>query len=288
MKALKRVISVLTAICMCLFVLNINTYAASNRKTALPVSAGIEALRNEFESGGAFILLPRSPEDKLVYWNSSLIDSLRALIDDFIDTHEKNIDTSKIFISGSSAGGEMAWDMVIAFPDYFAGAFPIAATGTVSAEEVKSCSDTAIWMISSTKDPIVNYKLITTPLWKNVCKYNNHPENCRMSSLTNVVEPSGSSASDNHHLAKVITYDFHMLDGSTYPNVTTVDGNGNTVSLDSPNGIIHWMNSVSSSYDGTAGSGSGETKITVFDDFFNSIRNYVLKVVNIFQRLLGL
>ncbi len=352
MKSFKKIIAILIAACLIAASLCLGAHA-TGRKDALPTSAGIQALRNEFEhdvapeedgyaldycyyspagkndtgkyplviflhgighadyegyqlndsdmpywasselqsrftSGGAFILLPRAPEDQLVYWNSSLIEPLRVLIDDFIAKHGNNIDTTKIFITGSSAGGEMAWDMVISFPEYFAGAFPIAATGTVSASEVKKCADVAIWMIASEKDPIVNYSLVTQPLWSNVKAYNSNPANCRLSSLTNVIEPSGNSASDNHHLAKVITYDFHMLDGSTYPNVTTVDGNGNTVNLESPNGLIYWMNSVSSSFDGKAGTGTGKQTITIIDDIINFLRNYVLKVVNIFQRLLGL
>lgn len=351
MKMFKKLFAVVLV--MCLLIPNVFAFAYnSGRKAALPTSAGIQALRDEFESdvapkaggyaldycyyspagkndstkyplviflhgighadyknaqlddsdmpywasselqsrftsGGAYILLPRSPEDKLVFWNTSLIEPLRAVIDDFIAKHD-NVDTTRIFISGSSAGGEMAWNMITAFPEYFAGAFPIAATGSVTAADIRTCKDVAIWMIASTKDPAVNYSLVTTPLWNNVCKYNSNPQNCRLSTFTNVTEPAGNSASDNHHMAKVITYDLHMLDGSTYPNLTTKDGNGNTVNLDSPNGIIYWMNSVSSSFDGEAGSGTGNATVTVFEMLLNLFRNLGFKVVNIFQRLLGL
>lgn len=245
-------------------------------------------LQSRFTSGGAFVLLPRSPENMLVYWSSSMIEPLRSVIDDFIAKHGENIDTTKIFISGSSAGAEMAWNMISTYPEYFAGAFPIAATGTVSPSEIQACSDVAIWMFSSTNDPAVNYTLVTTPLWSNVKKYNAHPENCRLTSIENVVEPAGNSASDNHHMAKVITYDFHMLDGSAYPDAVTVDGNGETVSLESPNGIIYWMNSVSSDYDGEPGVDTSNPVMDFIEYILNIFRNLGLKVVNIFQRLLGL
>lgn len=353
MNLLKKTVTVIIAVCMCFTLICTNASAASQRKTALPTSAGIQALRDEFdsdiapkengyaldycyyspagkndntkyplviflhgighadyvgsqlddsdmpywasaelqsrfESEGAYILLPRAPENKMVYWNTDLLEPLRAVIDDMIAKHGDNIDTTKIFISGSSAGGEMAWNMVTAYPEYFAGAFPIASTGTVTADDIKACSDVAIWMIASTKDPAVNYTLVTTPLWNIVCKYNNNPADCRLTTLTNVTEPAGNAASDNHHMAKVITYDLHMIDGSTYPNATTVDGNGNTINLESPNGIISWMNSVSSDYSGEAIKGTGNTFVTIFESFFNIIRNYALKVVNIFQILFGL
>lgn len=245
-------------------------------------------LQSRFSEGGAFILLPRAPEHKLVYWSKSLIESLRAVIDDMISKHGDNIDTSKIFIGGLSAGGEMTWNMITAFPEYFAGAFPMAPTGTFTAADTKKCADVAIWMIASTKDPVISYIATIKPLWNNVCKNNNNPENCRFSSIGSVKEPSGGSASDNHHMAKVITYDFHMLDGSTYPDVTHVDGNGNSFSLVSPNGIISWMNGLSSSYEGNSGSGSGNINVNFLTNFFDAIRNFFLKIVNMFQRLFGL
>ncbi|MBR3954681.1 MAG: hypothetical protein IKJ63_04330 [Clostridia bacterium] len=253
----------------------------------MPYWASAE-LQSRFAEGGAFILLPRAPEHKLVYWGAALIEPLRAVIDDMIEKHGDHIDTSKIFIGGSSAGGEMTWNMIVAFPDYFAGAFPIAATGTVTAANVKTCSDVAIWMIASSKDPVISYIATTQPLWNNVCKYNKQPENCRLTTLSKVIEPAGGSASDNHHMAKVVTYDMHMLDGSTYPNATTKDGKGNTVSLVSPNGMISWMNTVASSYGGVVGDDSGNIEVNILTHVLSVIRNAFLKNVNIFQRLFGL
>lgn len=352
MKIMKKFFAVFMALCLCLIPLAVNAGAAG-RKPALRTSAGIEALRDEFDhdvapqaggyaldyayyspvgkndngkyplviflhgighadyvgaqlddsdfpywashelqsrfdEGGAFILLPRAPEHKLVYWGTTLIESLRAVIDDMIAKHGDNIDTTKIFIGGSSAGGEMTWNMIISFPEYFAGAFPIASTGTVTEADTLYCSDVPVWMISSKKDPVVNYNLVTLPLWENVLKHNTQPDKCRLSSFENVVEPAGASASDNHHMAKTVTYDFHMLDGSTYPNVTTIDGNGLKLNLKSPNGLIYWMNTLSSSFEGDAADGTGNTSVSIFDTIIGFFRNIGLKIVNIFQRILGL
>lgn len=352
MKTMKKVLAILIAVC--LFVLPLTaSSSAAGRKPALRASAGIQALRDEFDQdvapkagghaldyayyspvgrnddtkyplviflhgighadyegaqlddsdfpywasselqsrfdeGGAFILLPRAPEHKLIYWGETLIESLRAVIDDVIAKHGDNIDTTKIFIGGSSAGGEMTWKMIIAFPEYFAGAFPIAGTGTVTESETLYCSDVAIWMIASKKDPVVNYTAITTPLWNNVVKHNANPQNCRLSTFTDVVEPAGASASDNHHMAKVVTYDFHLLDGSTYPNVTTIDGKGLKVNLISPNGIISWMNTLESDFNGEESEGTGNVDVNAFDTIIGFFRNIVLKLVNIVQRILGL
>ena len=143
-------------------------------------------------------------------------------------------------------------------------------------------------MICSKLDPVVNYSMVTTPLWKNVCKSNSNPEKCRLSSFSAVTEPAGNSASDNHHLAKVVTYDLHMLDGSTYPDVVTENGLGKEVKLEGSEGLISWMNSVSSDFDGTPGEESGNISVNFFTHILAFFRNLGLKVVNIFQRLLGL
>ena len=89
-------------------------------------------------------------------------------------------------------------------------------------------------------------------------------------------------------MAKVVTYDLHMLDGSKYYDSVTKDGNGNTLELSSPNGMIYWMNSVSSSYGGNVSDGSGNINVSFMTNFFDAIRNFFLKIVNMFQRLFGL
>lgn len=347
----KRIVLMLLAVMLILSALPMSVTAAE--KTALPMSAGISALRNQFSSdtapqkgghaldycyyspagendgakyplviflhgighadypgaqlddsdmaywasselqsrfteGGAYILLPRAPEHKLVYWSKSLIEPLRAVIDDMIDNHGENIDTSKIFIGGLSAGAEMTWDMIVAFPEYFAGAFPMAATGTVSADDVKTCKNVAIWMIASSKDPVISYVANIKPLWNNVVAHNARPSLCRFTTLGTVYNPDGSRPSGNHHMAKVVSFDMHMLDGSQYRDAETIDGNGKTVVLKSPVGMISWMNSLSSDYDGEDGSGSGNFNVSGITRFFDSIRAFFLKIVNMFQRLFGM
>ena len=242
-------------------------------------------LQSRFTQGGAFILLPRAPEDKMVYWSNILLEPLGAVIDDMIAKHGKNIDTTRIFIGGSSAGAEMVWNMITAFPERFAGAFPIAATGTVTENDVKLCASVPVWMFACTKDPVVSYAGETTPLWNNVCKENKNPAKCRLTTFTNVVEPNGQSSAGNHFMAKVVTYDMHLLSGADYPNATTVNGLGEKVSLKKPNGIIYWMNTLSSSYDGSTEGGTGNATVTPINGVLSIFRNLILKLVNIFQRI---
>ncbi len=242
-------------------------------------------LQARFSEGGAYILLPRAPEDKNEFWGESFIEPLRVLIDDFIRQH-KNVDTTRIAISGSSQGGAMVWMMLEAYPEYFATAFPLASTKTPGSGLIKTSSATAVWLIASEKDPVVNYALSTLPIWNNICKYNDHPENCRLSTIGTVYNPDGKKSSDNHHLANVITYDLHTLDDGLYPNMTTVDGLGNTVNMNAPNGLIKWISSVHSDFNGNTESPA--TNVNIFSKLIETLRNALLQVVHIVQLILGL
>jgi len=242
-------------------------------------------LQSRFSEGGAYILLPRAPEEKVDYWGESLVEPLRALIDDFIKENP-NVDTTRISITGSSQGGAMVWNMLEAYPEYFATAFPLASTKTPTESTLRKCASTAIWIIASKKDPIINYELSTMSVWNNICETNNQPDNCRLSSLGTVYNPDGTKSSDNHHLAKVITYDLHTLDEGDYPNMTTVNGVGMTVNLSSPKGLIKWISAIHSDFDGNADSSS--SSVNPVSKVIEAVRNVLLKIVNIFQRILGL
>ena len=245
-----------------------------------------QELQSRFSEGGAFIIMPRCPENETKYWGESFIEPLRALIDDFIEKHADNVDTTRISITGSSQGGAMVWMMLEAYPEYFASAFPIASTDSPTASRIEKCSSVAIWMIASKKDPIINYYLATTPVWKNVCVYNLNPANCRLSTFGTVYNPDGSKSSDNHHLAGVITYDLHMLDDSNFDGLTTVDGNGNEIDISAPNGLIKWISEIHSDFDGVSKSEPEETSVPKL--IIEVLRNLLLKVVHFVQNLLGL
>ncbi len=238
------------------------------------------------DTGGAYILLPRSPEDSLQYWNKSLVDPLRTLIDSFIRDNAPNVDTTRIFIGGSSAGGEMTWDMAIAYPQYFAGIYPLAATGVRTANDIKQMKNVAVWLFSSSLDPIVSYPLNVLPTWENVKKHSSRPGDCRLSTFDIVKNPDGSLGASSHRLYTTISYDFFTTDGEPYPNVKTVNGNSDTVNFTYPNGIISWMCNVRSAFGGVPSPNNNPAD--VLSIIFIQIRNVFFKIANIFQRLVGL
>lgn len=351
MNTMKKLLSLFLIFTLMLSCFATGAYAVENPKTALPLSAGLEQLRAEFEfdvadesngyaldyyyyspvgandtgkypvviyihgighgsyvgsqlddshfvtwasqelqskwqnAGGAYLILPRCPEDKLQYWNKSFVEPLRELIDGFIEKHAENVDTSRIFVGGSSAGGEMTWDLAIAYPEYFAGIYPLAATGTRSTEDIQKTKDVAIWVFASKKDPLVNYALNVEPQWEKICEYNTKPAKCRLSTFGEVLNPDGTKADSNHRLYTTIKYDFFTIDGKPYPNVTTVNANGYNVSFKDSKGMIYWMSNTTSEFQ--TSSEGGTTTIKTFEAWIIAIRNIFMKMANIIQRFLG-
>lgn len=246
-------------------------------------------LQSRFDNaGGGFILMPRAPEQMLVYWGENLVNPLRKLIDDFIEQHRDNIDTTRISISGSSAGGGMVWMMLNEYPDLFAGAIPIASTTMPTIFDVMKASSTSIWLVASSLDPIISYPFNTLVIWGMIKLTNENKGNCRLSTFSSVTNPDGGLSSDNHHLAGVITYDLHTLSDGKYPYLETVDGNGNTVDLTPPAGLIKWISNTYSNYDGTPSTEKTSIIEGIINFFVSAGRNFMLFFVHIFQEILGL
>ncbi|MBR3869418.1 MAG: hypothetical protein IKM66_08885 [Clostridia bacterium] len=346
---------ILAVILSALMLLSIGCVAAYAEDTALPLSAGLEALQGQFEYGegpetngytidyryyspakenddtkyplviwlhgmseglpegkqikqnniaywtsaefqarfegteGAYIMAPRSLEEKLIFWDDTMIFPLRAAIDDFIAENAENIDISRIYIGGFSMGGKMTLKMAVAYPDMFAAAFPICPAWTPSAEQTALFADIPVWLTSGKGDPLVNYSGSVTPTWKNIASTNNAPELCRFSTLSSVRYPDGSKTSSAHHAWFAVNYDMFSIENGDYPDMSTVNGNGEVVTLTYPNGMISWLSQFTSDYDGTPATDSGnipvdENTSNLFS--FDTIKKIFEPIINFFKKIL--
>ena len=241
-------------------------------------------------AGGAFILAARSREENGMFWDNALIEPLRAAIDDFIEKNKANIDLSRIYVGGYSMGGKMTYKMATAYPELFAAAFPICPAWAPSDEMLEKIKDMPIWLTSSRRDPLVNYYLGVSPTWDRLVEISNVPEECRFSTLTKVCYEDGTATSSSHHAWFAINHDMFSAENSDYPYMTTVNGLGENVKLEFPNGMISWLSSHTSDYDGAKGEGSGNaslddsTSLIYVDGFFGIFEllyNAVLKLLRI-------
>ena len=240
------------------------------------------------DAGGAFILAPRSLEERMIFWDDSMIEPLRATIDDFIEKNAENIDVTRIYIGGFSMGGKMTLKMAVAYPEMFAAAFPICPAWAMDAQYAQYLADMPIWLTSGTMDPLVNYYTSVTPTWNRIVAASSQPENCRFSTLSRVCYPDGSPTSSSHHAWFAVNYDMFSIDNGDYPHMSTIDGTGSAVTLTYPNGMIAWLSQFSSEYDGAPIDGTGNLNIGSHNLFsIQTMIDFFETLVSIFETIVN-
>lgn len=238
------------------------------------------------ESSGAFIIAPRSVEEEELYWDDCLIYPLRAALDDFIAQHRDNIDVSRIYVGGYSMGGKMTLKMAVAYPDFFAAAFPICPAWTPDKEAAAKLKDMPVWLTSGKTDPLVSYPCLVMPTWRNIVSQSNIPDLCRLSSLSITANEKGIPLLSAHYSWIAVNHDMFSHKNGDYPFMATVDGNGNEVTLTYPYGMISWLSSFSSDYDGSSATDSGNTEATnasAHISFFEAIKVWLCELLEMIK-----
>lgn len=216
-----------------------------------------EEFQARFTNGGAFILAARSDETKGLCWNEGTIEPLKACIDDFIAKNKDNIDLSRIYVGGYSMGGKMTLKMAIAYPEMFAAAFPICPAWSPDMGLLEKIADMPVWFTSGKTDPLVNYFFGVTVTFKNLSAVSNVPGDVRFSSLKKVCFEDGKRTTSAHHSWYAVNHDMFSSENGDYPYMSTVNGLGEEVTLTYPNGMISWLCSHTSDYDGAPSEGKG-------------------------------
>lgn len=239
-------------------------------------------------SGGAFILAARSVEEKELYWTDELIYPLRSAIDDFISKNKANIDVSRIYVGGYSMGGKMTLKMAVAYPELFAAAFPICPAWVPGEDAAAKISDMPVWLVSGANDPLVNYFTMAMPVWKNITSQTNCAEDCRFSTLSITAYSNGLPTTSGHHSWFAVNADMFSSKNGKYPNMKTVDGNGNKVTLAYPDGMISWLSGFTSSYDGTPAADAGNTEAKTSNGMASGLNIIKVFFSNFFEYLFSL
>lgn len=110
----------------------------------------------EIEEGADFpflVVSPQCPEETI--WANEL-DGLYALLVNIIDEYE--VDTSRIYLTGLSMGGNGAWHFAAAYPTMFAAVVPICgwANSLIGfPERIKVLKAVPVWAFHGAEDEIV-------------------------------------------------------------------------------------------------------------------------------------
>lgn len=92
------------------------------------------------------VISPQCPDGQK--WNPTL---LKGMIDDVMTKF--NVDKNRVYLTGLSMGGFGAWELSIAYPDYFAAVAPICGGG--NPHLVSRLKDIPVWVFHGKKDDAV-------------------------------------------------------------------------------------------------------------------------------------
>ncbi len=249
-----------------------------------------EEFQARFSNGGAFIIGARSREELGHCWTNSMIEPLKAAIDEFIAENSANIDLTRIYVGGYSMGGKMTLKMAIAYPEMFAAAFPICPAWSPSEELLSNISDMPVWLTSGKPDPLVNYFMSVSKTWEKLVSVTNIAEEIRFSTLNKVCYEDGKRTASAHHSWFAVNHDMFSSDGGDYPRMETVNGKGEEVILTYPEGMISWLSAHTSDYNGEQSEGKGNLENVADTDnmmaelniieFFRAIINTLLAILS--------
>lgn len=200
-------------------------------------------IQEKFSAGGAFLLMPKILESSRTAMQPPKVF---ALINEFISKNKDSIDTDRIYVMGGSAGGAIAWQLVIDNPGFFKAGVMIAAYRTITEAEAAKVSSLPVWMVSSKTDPLVKFNESQEPNWNALLKTSTVKDKCRWTIFEDEVTlPDGSHPSITHLLAKTIGWNFCTIaDRQPFGGMSTIDGNGNAVTLSWDDSLIEWLEAI--------------------------------------------
>lgn len=115
--------------------------------------------------GGAYVVAPQAPDSWFQNPDRAYHDRLAALVDELLTAHG-DIDPSRVYVVGTSAGGFMAIRFAGEHPEKVAAVVTIAPAlwltsseaYTVTEEEVLKIKDLPSWFIHARNDDVVDYE----------------------------------------------------------------------------------------------------------------------------------
>lgn len=238
-------------------------------------------------TGGAFIYLPRDPNIDIAWSGESA--KLKQDINLFIETYADNIDTDRIYIGGLSMGGRGAYRIASTYPDFFAAVYLLSPVYNPSDLELRALSNTPVWLVSCKNDYLVSNSTIQNA-WNSLNQYSVAPHKNRWSlfDTTHMVESDGTLVVNplywTHNTWSAACADLFMDDHTPFKNMTVVNGNGYTVKMEYPKGLLYWMSS--QGYDENANPDDSGNSDSSGGDFKPLVGNIFQKIFEFFKRMI--
>ena len=104
------------------------------------------------KANGAYLYLPQTTS---AFWHlSNRPEKVMEMIDKVIS--ERNVDPSRVYVTGFSMGGGGAWDFLKLYPDRFAGGIPIAGIKPRVSGKPEELLETPLWAFHARDDTVVS------------------------------------------------------------------------------------------------------------------------------------
>lgn len=209
-----------------------------------PYWSSIEYQSRFAETGGAYILMPRSPGGSTSGWGSSFYDDdFFVMLDTFVARHGKNIDTNKISLGGWSVGGEGTVRIASKQPERFCAVFPMAPYNGISQSQADKLCDTPTWLFLCEKDTMAPYGIVGAPSWNRIKNSTNVPDKC----ILTLFSKYDYYDIQNHYVHNAVIVD--LLNQPSDCGMRTMDANGNTVITDETHTFLMWLSQQSLAVD---------------------------------------
>lgn len=254
-------------------------------------------------AGGAFILVPRFPTLNVnLAWVGENAN-IKAFVDRFIAKNKANIDTNRIYVGGYSMGGKAAMSFAAAYPNYVAAIFPASSIYLMSSAEsdMRSLVNTPVWFFTCKDDNFWGKPIPQTSDWNYFCGITNQKDNIRWTQFEKTLynydgSPILTIGYSEHNVWDPALHDLIMENGTMYPNMITINGNGTKVELSTNNSFLSWLSS--QSLDGPVGddnpddpgednngSSGGGNNSSSSGLIFDSLKEILEYIISLFDRL---
>ena len=123
-------------------------------------------------------------------------DAVKTLVEDFIICHPE-IDSSRVYVGGASAGGYMTVNMVLQCPDLFAAAFAVCEAypdERISSAQIDLLANQNIWFAVALNDETVNPQKCTIATYERL--KNAGAQNAHLCTYSRVVDMHGFKDED--------------------------------------------------------------------------------------------
>lgn len=224
---------------------------AELRETNFPRWALPEFQSRFYNAGGAYIVIAR-PHPINTYAGGaveneeSVRNSVKAMMEDFINKNADHIDTSRLYLVSWDEGSKVAVRLAANSPTLFAAMLLCSPTYMPTQAELDNLADVPMWLMACRADEKTNFAQYGTQLWDAIKNTTAHSYVCRYTTFDTFNVSVGETK--HHETWEYAAYDCRY--SGEFSGAKTIDGQERTYKFDNKtsDGVINWLSKIGSDY----------------------------------------